>query len=136
MNFRDSNDQDSSLQDLNVDNVQNGPGDTVSCISWAPNVQYRLFGAGAWDSKLRLYEVVAQMQKYLALKTTINLDDTPLSLSWTNDCTKIFAGLANNYVSLIDIQAGKSTKCWSPRSWSEGRVLAGTRQPRCLAFFR
>lgn len=101
--------QDASMNDINVSNQQELPTDTVSCISWLPTNNSRVFSTCSWDSKVRLYEVqVSGQQAKLALKGGFEVEDPCLSVAWCDDDnSKIFGGCVNGKVKVFDVTSGK-----------------------------
>ena len=103
-------DQDASLNDINVVNASDMPGDTISSLAWAPNVAHRIFACSSWDSKIRLYDTVIQnmQQKGLVQKAIFNVEDPCISMAWSDDMTKLFAGCINNTIKAFDPSTGQS----------------------------
>jgi len=103
-------DADASLNDINLVNQNEYPGDTVSSIAWIPNANMRMFACSDWGSKIRLYEAVVQsmQQKGIVQKACLDVEDPCLSVNWSDDCTKIFAGCINNTVKAFDANTGQS----------------------------
>lgn len=99
---------DASVNDFNVVNAAEMPGDTISSLAWIPNTNHRILACSSWDSKVRLFECVAQnMQKGLVQKAAMDVEDPLLSLAWSEDSTKLFGGCINTHVKAFDVSTGK-----------------------------
>ena len=97
--------------DIQLKDPLQTPNDSVSCISWAPKSEVSRFACSAWDSSIRTYEVVSTgTADFIEQKSKVDVEDPCVSVAWSNDMCKLYAGCINNSIKSIDIATGLSTE--------------------------
>ena len=100
-----------SLDSCDYVNPADTPHDSVSCISWAPKAGLYSFACSAWDSTIRIYDNQdrdASREYNVVQKAKFTVEDPCLSVTWSGDMLKLFAGCINNSIKSVDISTGKS----------------------------
>jgi len=98
--------QCSSFQVLNEDEQ---PEDSISGLSWGTGSQSQSFACCAWDSTVRLYDVITDGTPQVKQKTCVNVEYPCVSVSLASDSGKILAGSIDGSVLQIDTQNGAIT---------------------------
>jgi mRNA export factor len=84
--------------------VPNGPPDSVSGLSFAPNADY--LAVSSWDNQVRIYEV----GQAITGKAAYSHEAPVLDVCWSKDGTKVISGGVDNAARVFDVQTGTASQ--------------------------
>jgi len=87
--------------------VQQPPGDTVSCLKFSPNTNFLI--ASSWDNNVRCWEI--QANGTTVPKAQQSHTKPILSCCWHSDGTKVFTAGADNQAKIWDLGSNQATVC-------------------------
>ncbi|EAR89676.1 poly(A)+ RNA export protein (macronuclear) [Tetrahymena thermophila SB210] len=114
MNQPQQQQQDASLQDIQINNPQHLPQDTVSDIQFNPQ-NPQMFACSTWDGKIHIYQIAVQQNfnqivGQFQQVSQMQYNEPITCIAWRGDGQAIYAGCGDNSVVLFNLSNGQSAK--------------------------
>ena len=96
------------VQDINVQNPNDLPTDSVSCVRFSNDMNSNLFATSDWSGKVRIYDIVMNGNSgQLTQKAMFDCKIPILEIYWQLNNTCIFACCIDGKVNAINIQTSQ-----------------------------
>ena len=120
--------------DVPINDPNDDPTDTVSCIVWSPNITAKRFACSAWDSTIRLFDINTTDIPSLKCKSVLKTEHPCLSICWESGVDKLFAGSIDGSIRAFDLTTSQPINIGQHEGVKDLHWIAVTRTLCSLGF--